>query len=449
MSYSVKVTGVGCDLGCVYCYESNMRMKTNNEVAYDLDSIFKTMEERKDADGIGTPTLHGGDPLMIPKPDVEKLLAKMYELHGASGVQTHGVTIDDDHIEMFKKYKTHVGISIDGPWPLNKLRVAGNGRSTKETTERTLRNIRRLRDEGISVGIICVLHRANALPEPRKRLKEWLLELKEIGINGGRLNLCIIDDPILKAKQELTEEEAADAYRDLAEFTLIEHDGLFWQPFRDVVDNLLGNGLGTCIFHPCSYYQADGERVIMGDGSLANCLKTAKTGYAYLREPDQQKDYARYNILPQIPYEDGGCKGCRYWRICYGVCPAEGIDGDWRNRSRFCKAYYAVYEVAEKALKRLLPNVRLVTEQPQIGDWFNDYRLRASAKPAIDPFELLTPQGTTNPSSWKGSAYAGRRNKQQQQRSGCGPGCGCGNRIVIQQHGDIPHGDHSDQEGRR
>src|SRR5690606_19395476 len=193
--------------------------------------------------------------------DVERLLKKMYELHGSSSVQTNGVLIDEEYSEMFKRYKTSVGISFDGPWPLNKLRVAGNGMSTKEATERTHKAIYRIHEAGISVGLIIVLHRANASPEHLPKLKEFVLEMSRMGI-GGRLNLCIIDDPILKAKQELSEEEAAEVYRDLARFVLVENPELKmrWQPFRDIVDNLLGNGLGTCIFHPCSYYEADGER---------------------------------------------------------------------------------------------------------------------------------------------------------------------------------------------
>lgn len=433
MSYSVKVTGVACSINCTYCYEGEMRKKTDNEVAYDIDRIIETMESRKKADGGGTPILHGGEPLMIPKEHVERLLAKMYEIHGASGVQTNGIHIDDDYIQMFKKYRTHVGISFDGPWPMNKLRVAGRGMSTKKSTEITQKNIYKLRAAGVSAGLIMVLHRANASAEMLPKLIEFIKEMKSIQVSG-RLNLCIIDDPVLKRKQELTEEEATYAYRELAKFILTEGDQLYWQPFRDIVDNLLGNGLGTCIFHPCSYFEADGERTIMGDGSLSNCLKTAKTGHAYLREPDIPKNHVREDILEQIPYEDGGCKGCKYWRICYGVCPSEGIDGDWRNRSRFCKAYYAAYEEAEKAMRRVFPNIQLVVDRPLegAGDWRGDYNVRAGYITRNNPFEFMTNQGSSMPSSWKASA---KKSKPKPQK-------------VVSQQGNgsrsIPHGDHTD-----
>lgn len=437
MGSSIKVTGVACNINCVYCYEGNLRKEVQNEVKYDLNAIEKAMEERYGKDGSSAPNLHGGEALIISKLDVERLLKKMYELHGSSSVQTNGVLIDEEYIEMFKRYKTSVGISFDGPWPLNKLRVAGNGMSTKEATERTQQAIYRLHEAGISVGLIIVLHRANASPQYLPKLKEFVLEMSKMGI-GGRLNLCIIDDPILKAKQELTEEEAADVYRDLARFVLVEHPELKmrWQPFRDIVDNLLGNGLGTCIFHPCSYYEADGERVIMGDGSLANCLKTAKSNYVYLREPETEKNHVREEILSQTPYEYGGCKGCRYWRVCYGVCPSEGIDGDWRNRSRFCKAYYGAYETVAQHLKALLPNIELVVDtEPTSDDWYQDYRERSGYGYRHDPFELMTQRGSSIPSSWKFQARGHRKARQAQPQ-----------RLVENgvSHGDRPHGDHSD-----
>src|SRR5690606_30332188 len=98
-------------------------------------------------------------------------------------------------------------------------------------------------------------------------------------------------------------------------------------------------------------------------------LKTAKTGHIYPRLEQPNFDFRgfggiRYEVLPQIPMEDGGCKGCRYWRNCFGGCPAEGIGGDWRNRTRFCKAYYGLFDEAEKALKRLMPNIITTPEMP-------------------------------------------------------------------------------------
>jgi hypothetical protein len=47
---------------------------------------------------------------------------------------------------------------------------------------------------------------------------------------------------------------------------------------------------------------------------------------------------ARYEALAQVKQSAGGCKGCFWWSYCKGGCPGAGLDGDWRNRTRFCEA---------------------------------------------------------------------------------------------------------------
>jgi uncharacterized protein len=361
---SIKITNAECPASCVYCYERHLR-DLGFKKGFDLQKVMEQMElEYKDGGCGGTPYLHGGEALMAGHDTIRRLLCKSWELSGASNVQTYGTLIDDEYIAMFKKYKTHVGISMDGPWPLNKLRVI-KGRKGKEVTEQLTQTLIRLRNEGISVSIICVLHKANALPKHLPKLKEWILWLKSIGISGGRLNLMHTDR---NGKEwELSEEEADYAWRELFRFTILEQDGLQWQPFHDAVSSVTGLEQGTCVFGECEYYRAKDEPVVFSDGSTGNCLKTAKDGKVYPRLEQDYKQGApgfgliRYEILPLIEQEDGGCKGCEYWVNCKGGCSAEGVDGDWRNKTRFCKAYYGLFQEADKAVRRIMPNIITTT----------------------------------------------------------------------------------------
>ena len=246
---SIKITNAECPASCVYCYEKHLR-DLGFKKGFDLQKVMEQMElEYKDGGCGGTPYLHGGEALMAGHNTIRRLLCKSWELSGASNIQTYGTLIDNEYIAMFKKYKTHVGISMDGPWPLNKLRVI-KGRKSKEVTEQLTQTLIRLRDEGISVSIICVLHKANALPKHLPKLKEWILWLKSIGISGGRLNLMHTDR---NGKEwELSEEEADYAWRELFRFTILEQDGLQWQPFHDAVSSVTGLEQGTCVFGECS-----------------------------------------------------------------------------------------------------------------------------------------------------------------------------------------------------
>ena len=132
MSLSVKAT-VGCNLGCVYCYEGTIR-NAGKLQTWELEAILRAMEEQYRIHKT-TITLHGGEPLILPKDQLEMLFRKAYELAGRCSIQTNGVNIDDDIIRMFKRYNVHPGISVDGPWPLNKLRVGKDGLSGREATE--------------------------------------------------------------------------------------------------------------------------------------------------------------------------------------------------------------------------------------------------------------------------------------------------------------------------
>src|SRR5690606_28589795 len=102
------------------------------------------------------------------------------------------------------------------------------------------KNILRLRAEGISVSIICMLHKANATKEHLPKLKEWILWLRDIGVTSGRLNLMHTDYHRYGKSLELSEEEAEYAWRELFRWCKVENDGLNWQPFEDAVSSVLG-----------------------------------------------------------------------------------------------------------------------------------------------------------------------------------------------------------------
>ena len=407
-----------CNMKCAYCYEHDTRSLGRHRY-YDIDAMMKTARELYEAtrDDI---CVHGGECLLMAKQDLERFLRESYRICGRSSLQTNASLIDDEHIRMFKKYKTSVGVSIDGPWPLNR------GRSDEAGTNRIIANIARLKEAGVSVGHIIVLSKFNATEELRPQLKGFMITLKGMGLNGGRLNFVEA-----RPDMELSPEEAKEAYVDLTDFILSE-PGLQYQPFRDIVDNLCGFGLGTCIFTQCDFYATQAGKAVMGDGSLSSCLKTAKDGVPFIQA--KEKTTTRYDILKTVPKEDGGCGGCRYWRICYGGCPSAAENDDWRNKSRYCEAFHATYELIEKRLKALLPNIELITEvKPE--DPEKDYKERNSNQYSRRPYRLMDSTFTRCPSTWRERAKS-ERIAQQAGRQ-CRPQAG---------HVDQPHEDYSEHE---
>jgi uncharacterized protein len=384
-----------CNMQCKYCYEQDTR-HWQSDIGVDVDKAIKQAETIYECEGRGNSICaHGGEPLLLPKTELEKILQLAHEKTGYSSIQTNGTLIDEDHIKMFKQYKTGVGISIDGRWPLNEYRWAGSEKKTKEMTEKTIANIYRLVKEGVAPGLIIVISKANGTKERLPVLKGFLQEMCNVGVASIRLNLAISD------KCGLAPEEAKETYLELCKYTL-EDSKRAYLPFRDMVDNLLGLGMGTCVFTKCDFYHTEAARVVLGDGSRTCCLKTAGSDRPFIW--DSQCSDIRYQILGSIPRDEGGCSDCRYWRVCYGFCPSETPGGDWRNRAIYCEAYYACFKYIENRLKGILPNVVLVPGV-EVEDEQKDYHERKGNCWHIEPFKSMSLSAETrNPSTWKETA---------------------------------------------
>lgn len=322
-----------CNLGCKYCYEAHFREVCKPKMEYDIEAILRTME-REAAQG-GHFSMHGGEPLMMPKYDVESILAKSKELMGLSSVQTNGTMIDDDYLRMFKEYNTSVGISCDGIDELNEAR-----NNPVYPYGGIMGLIERLKKESIQVSIMGVISKANAgTPERLQKFMDWLLDLKEYDL-GGRMNPCYPSPEWGLPMLQLIE-----VFNTLAHFYL--ENGMRWSPMRDIALRVKREN-AVCIFMGCDPFHTSSALVILGDGSVTNCMRTNYNG-VLLRHP--AKYPTRQDILKRIPQEYNGCMGCEYWEICGGGCPSMGIDGDWRNRDSLCELYKSLFKLYSGVFK--------------------------------------------------------------------------------------------------
>jgi uncharacterized protein len=392
------------------------------KMQYDINKMLVQIEEAA-KQGHRSFDLHGGEPLMTPKKDAERLFAAMAKYNDPL-LQTNGFLIDDEWIAMFVKYDVCIGVSIDGEGDLNTARGFFDPEGIRinpasdEYTKKVMESMKKMRDAGLEVSVICVLNRFNALPEPRQRLKKWLLKLKEIGVTGGRLNLAYVDDPQLKPMLELTPEEAKEAWVDLADFVLADKT-LNYLPFREFVDNLMGLGLGPCHYRGCDPDKTDGEVVIGPEGDIQNCSRLyAEDGQRTVRKDGLQGNGGskREDELRKIPMSEGGCSGCKYWHVCYGGCPGQGEKNGKKNvwaKDRMCLAIYGVYESIEDKLHGMMPNVRTVPEtlaNTKDAEWLKqDKRHRIQNQWGYRAFGYLSYEFTKSPSSFSTSAKVNKR----------------------------------------
>lgn len=293
-------------------------------------------------------TLFGGEPLLVCKEMLRELWSWGFLRWGRNGIQTNGTLIKDHHIQMFKEYKVHVGISIDGPDDLNALRWAGSDKETAATTAATESAIERLCREGIQTSLIATLHRLNATNEKLYRMHKWFRHLDNIGIKSVRLHILEVDRQIVKNRFALDTEGNIRAFLSFAKLEE-ELPSLRFDVFRDMRSQLLGRDQrSTCIWNACDPYTTRAVKGIEGDGQRSNCGRTNKNGINFVKA--DREGFERYLALYQTPQKYGGCRRCRFFLMCKGQCPGTGILRDWRNRSEHCDVWRTLYTFFEDQL---------------------------------------------------------------------------------------------------
>lgn len=327
-----------CNFRCKYCYQNSIRRTGYTNQKFKFRDIEKTIRELCKRNNRQEIVIHGGEPLTMRIRDLEKFFRLSYELTGRSSLQTNGYLITGKHIELFKRYKTSVGISIDGPYPCNELRGIGSEEDRKKQTNKIIENIKVLREENIPVSVIIVAHKANAIGKRRAMLKNFILFLDSLKVSG-RLNPCCSNDPSI----QLTPSEAADFYSDMFWF-MLKHGITGWSPFRDIINSLKGSPNVVCVFSGCDPLCTQSAISILPDGSLGVCLRLYKDGIPYLR--DRRPRSTRTDLLRETD-----CKGCEWFEYCHGGCSGMAINDDWRNKDRFCEAYKAMFRIGRNILR--------------------------------------------------------------------------------------------------
>lgn len=411
MTIELNPLGVTCDLACAYCYLHPQRDAGNfGPKVYDMERMKAGLA----AEG-GAFTLHGGDPLQMDIADIEEIWRWGFERHGSNGVQTHGSTITDEHVELAKRFNVHVGISMDGPGDLNDLRWAGNLASTRKRTARSEEALLKLTAADVPCSVIIVLHTLNTDPARRDDFKAWLQHLDRIGVSSVRFHPMEVDHADVAAQYQPTIEQYIEFYRDLHEFM---------RPLRLQIDVLadiryLLTGRDqhtTCTWNACDPLTTAAVQGIDGQGVQTNCGRTNKDGVANTK--GEQRSYERNIALFHTPQQHGGCKDCEYFFACKGQCPGEAIDGDWRNRSSYCELYKALFGMVEAEL--VAQGVVPLSQ---------------------DPVRHLIERRMLD--GWKcGQNLSIHRALQADADCGCGP-------QSMTAHGDAPHGDspHGDSHG--
>jgi uncharacterized protein len=328
---------------------------------YDRTAVLAAIEKIQ-----GFWSLFGGEPLILNIRDIEELLALGFKKNNQTGLQTNGNLITEDHINLFIKYKTSVGISLDGPEHLNDIRWAGNLEATRKHTERSMWAIHRLCDIArtstphVRPSIIVTLHAGNLAEDRFPRFLQWLHELDDAGIQ--HLNLHLMEMDYKAHEWYIASDVVAARMIDIWNETFTN---LRISNFTEITKLLQGNDEVVCVWHPCDPWNTAAVHGVENDGAPSHCSRTNKDGINWLPAEGSGSSgqdtsfighpgtrmHERQLALYVTPQELGGCKDCEYWLLCHGQCPGTGEHNDWRMRTTHCSTIKLLFREGEKRLK--------------------------------------------------------------------------------------------------
>lgn len=155
-----------CNIDCSYCYEynrgdSSWKVKPKRLSIPHARLIGERIAEfcQHSSQDQFTVVFHGGEPLLVGPKYLQQLIYTIKnEVHGnveiRFGLQTNGLLVSEEYIDLFLRNRVAVGVSLDGDEYANRKRVDKKGMSTFELATQS---VRRLKRAGCLAGVQAVI----------------------------------------------------------------------------------------------------------------------------------------------------------------------------------------------------------------------------------------------------------------------------------------------------
>lgn len=341
-----------CNMGCKYCFEENW--KENNISIQSINETFKRsmdnfikfvidLREGNENDMIFV-LLHGGEPLLIKT----ELLVSFFDAITKNRknikiiMQSNGSIINDEIIDMIKKYDIGIGISIDGDRKSHdKFRVTKDNRGTFDLIDR---NIQKLKKENINVGCMVTF------------TKENLNNVTDVYQYFADRNLDFSFNPFFVPSNS---ESYSDIKFDIELYKksicklfdmwiMDENSTITIRNFERIIDGLTNQEHQQ---HVCSFMRDCSEEFCAIDvnGYLYTCnhfCNDSSKSFANINDVNayecmkKQHSYSdRTNYL-----KDNDCNGCTAFDLCNGGCPYHSMVqyGTIMKKDPLCQCYKSV-----------------------------------------------------------------------------------------------------------
>jgi uncharacterized protein len=165
-----------CNMNCTYCYVYNMgddnwsrleKLMTKETITGLCNSLKELVAFQQKLFSV---VLHGGEPFLLGAANLDFLLTSLrnvLSVHYPISIQTNGILLSKEILDICSKYHVSVAVSIDGPEHVhNKYRISHKGAGT---FDKVLKGINELKSHPdatfLNAGLLAVI---DPLSDPKE-----------------------------------------------------------------------------------------------------------------------------------------------------------------------------------------------------------------------------------------------------------------------------------------
>lgn len=365
----IKPYSSGCNLRCKYCFYFDV---ADNRLVQNYGPMKTEVLEclvKKSflySDSIVNFMFQGGEPTLVGLKFYEQF-HEFVEKYNTNNIkvnyfmQTNGTLLNKKWIELYKKHKYLIGVSLDGYKEIHdtyRLTTANKG-----SYENVMAGIKLLEDNGIDFNILCVIN--NLVAKNGAKVYKFF---KEQNFKHLQFIPCI-DSFQKNEKDESFGLKAIDYGRFLNEtFELwyqdfLNEDYVFIRYFDNLIKIMMGGQPEACdMMGFCSI-----NGVIESNGSVYPCDFYVLDEYRLGNIMESNFEELLFNKTAVDFYlsslkKSEKCKKCQYLKICRSGCRRFKDFDDPNNlyENKYCDAYMMFFN---KNINKLLEISRIVKER--------------------------------------------------------------------------------------
>ena len=343
LSILVKPVSGLCNMDCSYCFYRELAeaLPHQNQMSTDVTTALVDKALASGAQEILF-AFQGGEPLLAGVPYYENFTsyvdAHKEDVKVSYSIQTNGVLINDDYIQLFRKYNFLVGVSLDGPKYIHdQNRLSAQGRGTFEVV---IANTRKMQEAGIAVNILTVITNESAV-----RAGKLYRFYKKYGFEAIQFIPCM-DSAYVEQGSLAHSLTVSSYYQFLTELFQLWYSDLLAgnyisiRHFDNWVRIMQRRPVDTCALSgQCGSYfvvEANGEVFpcdfyVEAGHLLGNILYDS---FSVLRKNLEDSGFLAESVAKRSDL----CATCSNVDLCHGGCKRDWVYEGQQGRTRYCEA---------------------------------------------------------------------------------------------------------------